>query len=679
MAMARLDNNSKYYKKKRENIMSIHKSILKMFKVGSLQKAKTKKYIKKIPNNSFLKKAATHKYYKRIPHSNPTAKQKWLYFYTEKEYKTHKEEEKFKEKKVGILSGIMSFFGFKDKKEAKEKSREIYQKNQNKLKGVTFNIFTDYLNEYLVNKDKWDKKFQKKYIIKHDKKIGEIKKKTIKFKKDYIVSEKKKYNLALMKKIVGIFAEEKEKKNERVEQSELAPIGTGVSAKDAGRKELKFAREEFTRKSSQDFLSENLRKTLRSHQKDFVNLAIENFFDKKDKAIFNLDGTGAGKTLQELGLAQTYLKQKSDKPVLIITENKRIIDTAFMNDASLVDIDIFHVNSEKEIKKNNIYITTYNRLKDFQKKDFGLVIFDESHNLKNKSKKTEYGETIIEKADNIGLFSATPIDKGNQIGYIAKSFQLKKTPLMKALGYGLEKQHVGAGRYITTWKAQENPEEIANRIDALFTNLTKEGQAIKREVSLDNVDTKIIDIDLTNEQQQKFNIAYNNFLEEVNDNPKTTASGLMKLRNFVEELKIDATVNKILNDLKTNSKKQIVLFATRVNDSEIYDEESLGTLKEISKRLKEQGIEHVNVFANNKQAAKDIENFQNGDVRVILTTPQSGGTGLSLDDTTGDRPRKAIVMTPPFSAMDFIQMGGRINRLNTKSKAEIEMLGFWRL
>jgi superfamily II DNA or RNA helicase len=311
-------------------------------------------------------------------------------------------------------------------------------------------------------------------------------------------------------------------------------------------------------------------------------------------------------------------------------------------------------------------------LKEFQDNNFGLVIFDESHNLKNKSIKTEEGEKIIEKADNVGLFSATPLDKGNQIGYVAKAFNLSKTKLMKALGYELEDQWTGREK-IKIWKAKVDPEEIANRIDALFTDLTKNGLAIKREVPLKNLNAHITKIDLTEDQQTRYQQAEHNFLRQIANNPKSKATGLMSLRRFTEELKIDSVVDNIKNEINTNDKKQIVLFATRVNDSDVFDEESLGTLKEISKRLTEQGIAHANVFASSKKAKEDIQNFQDGKVRIILTTPQSGGTGLSLDDTFGDRPRKAIVVTPPFSAIDFIQMAGRINRLNTKSKAEIEM------
>jgi superfamily II DNA or RNA helicase len=570
----------------------------------------------------------------------------------------------YKEDFKSPFKALLDIFSF-----SKDKIKEDYNTHQIKDKyDVDEKSFASHLLEYFSNRKKWDELFsskteskktitgEQKAIIKTDTKPKTEKKEGFSFNKN------------LMKEIYNIY--NKKTSEVKNEQRKPADVSTNNVGKSSPESRVRTAREDITVKPTKKFISENLGRNLNQYQKDFINLACENFFDKNFPAMYNMDGTGAGKARQTIGLAQVYLEKKSDKPILIVTENKRIIESAFMPDASTLGVDIFHAQNGNEIKSNSIYITTYNRLKEFQNNKFGLVLFDEAHNMKNKSAQTENGEKIIDNSDNTALFSATPLDKGNQIGYIAKAFKLKKTPLMKALGYDLENQWTGREN-IKVWKAQVSAEEIANRIDAMFTNLTKEGMAVKREIPLENLEAKITNIKLTDEQRSKYNQVEQDFFKAIARNPKEKASGLMKLRRFTEELKIDHTVNQIENDLK--NKKQVVLFATRVNDSEVYGEDSLGTLKEISKRLTEKGIDHVNVFASNKQAKTNIEKFQNGDVKVILTTPESGGTGLSLDDTTGNNPRKAIVMTPPFSAMDFIQMAGRINRLNTKSKAEIEM------
>ena len=57
--------------------------------------------------------------------------------------------------------------------------------------------------------------------------------------------------------------------------------------------------------------------------------------------------------------------------------------------------------------------------------------------------------------------------------------------------------------------------------------------------------------------------------------------------------------------------------------------------------------------------------------KLAVVTPQKGGAGLSLDDTTGNAPRTMIVITPAFSAVDNVQCAGRTNRLTTKSDTDI--------
>lgn len=574
------------------------------------------------------------------------------------------------------LKLLFDLFSFdKAKVSTNYKSLQVNEKY-----GISEHTFAQHLLEYMTNRSKWDNLFKTEKLQKEQtKSISQLGSKRV---QTFVPNTERKmknaliFNKNIMRDLFNLFNKGamhgKSETPERITEESII-VSRGNDRKDVGRETIKTARENLTKKPTHDFLSENLRRTLRPHQKDFINLAIE-AFDSNEKAVFNMDGTGAGKTLQELGLAQTYFDKNPTKPILIVTPNKRIIDNAFVPDAALAGMSIKPVQDKADIEEPGIYITTYNRLKEFTDQNFGITIFDESHSLKNKSQQTSNGEKIIENSDRIGLFSATPLDKGNQIGYITKAFGLRKTQLMQDLGYELKSQRIGRGRTTMVWAASESAEEIANRIDALFSSLTEAGVAIKREVPLDNLETKISKIELTEEQKQKYNQAEENFYQAIERNPKSKAVNLMTLRRLTEELKIDHTVANIIKDLESNKKKQIVLFATRVNDSSVFDADSLGTLREISRRLKEIGLDHVNVFDSSKQAANDIESFQNGNVRVLLTTPESGGTGLSLDDTKGDAPRKAIVVTPPFSAMDFIQIAGRINRLNTKSKAEVEML-----
>ncbi|MBU3741517.1 MAG: hypothetical protein FGM24_04435 [Candidatus Kapabacteria bacterium] len=72
--------------------------------------------------------------------------------------------------------------------------------------------------------------------------------------------------------------------------------------------------------------------------------------------------------------------------------------------------------------------------------------------------------------------------------------------------------------------------------------------------------------------------------------------------------------------------------------------------------------------ATQRRRADDIRAFQEGRKRILIATPEAGGTGISLDDTVGNAPRSIIIMTSPFSSVEVVQILGRINRAKTKSR-----------
>jgi hypothetical protein len=60
--------------------------------------------------------------------------------------------------------------------------------------------------------------------------------------------------------------------------------------------------------------------------------------------------------------------------------------------------------------------------------------------------------------------------------------------------------------------------------------------------------------------------------------------------------------------------------------------------------------------------------------RILIMTTRTGGTGIDLDDQTGEFRRLMIVLTFNWSAAMFHQLFGRISRLTTKTPSEIMML-----
>ena len=69
----------------------------------------------------------------------------------------------------------------------------------------------------------------------------------------------------------------------------------------------------------------------------------------------------------------------------------------------------------------------------------------------------------------------------------------------------------------------------------------------------------------------------------------------------------------------------------------------------------------------------DLFQQPNLTARVIVTSPQVSGSGISLDDIYGDFPRYAF-LSPSYNFINLDQATGRIWRANTKSNVNINMV-----
>jgi len=624
-----------------------------------------------------------------------------------------------KGKKRSLLDILLEFFGLKHKEQVEVRIKEDYEKHGKDL-NIDYKEWKRHISEYFANKSHWDEYFSKN---KHEEIEGEEeqydddsgsdgettgtqkgkkkeKEKSKKSKGKIVKKGTEKYRLDVLEALYNLYGTKKsnvtkETNHESDRHTEESkdrhgnkPTRGGVSGASRFQPYAEYgiwvARDKFTQQAKADYLSDNIRKSLRQHQIDFINLAIEKF-GSGEKGIMNMDGTGAGKTRQELGLAVTY-REKHGKPALIVTENERIYNNSFKNDAKSMGLDVVLLTgkeTERDIdsyhQQGKICVALYNRLEklnDTKLGDkFGLVIFDESHNLKNvEAAKTKEGIELIDKVKNVALFSATPIDKAEHTYYICKAMNLNFMNLMSWLGYSLQRVTF-RNRSMRVWRTTEKKNSVAKKLGGFFDSVTQSGLSVKREVSLKNLDLSIKNVEMTEADKAK----YENLIKVAEAEIKYSNNGLkkaywlMKIRRFLEGYKVKAAVDTVKEAI--SEKKQVVIFATRVNsvDDEINEEENEGTLKQISEELSKQGIKHVNVYSSPKNTEELIAKFQKGDVPVILTNPQTGGTGINLDDSVGNKPRKAIIITPPFSAMEMIQMIGRINRLTTKSRAEAVM------
>ena len=127
---------------------------------------------------------------------------------------------------------------------------------------------------------------------------------------------------------------------------------------------------------------------------------------------------------------------------------------------------------------------------------------------------------------------------------------------------------------------------------------------------------------------------------------------ILRARQLTEAVKVPDLVT-MAEDLKEQG-NSVVLF---VNFRD--------TVKALCSQLKCKPVEGGQSIKERQQI---IDDFQDDKEHVIVVNISAGGTGLSLHDINGKRPRVSLIC-PSYSAKEFAQTLGRIHRNGAKSDA----------
>lgn len=501
--------------------------------------------------------------------------------------------------------------------------------------------------------------------------------------------------------------------------------GTGVQPGriDSGRTrdasgKLVIARAGRTAVADTTLVPGNVSQQLAPHQIEGTAKAIQALSnaDYNKRGFILADGTGAGKTRQELAIAKTYADQ--GRPVVIVTKaevikadwKKETFSGSFRNDADAMGVDVkLSPRGESTLQPGQVYLTTYERMGGFEYanglKD-AIFIFDEAHAMKNSSSvRATTGIGLANEAYGAVYASATPGDKPEHLDYMMRAniFEGKtKEQAYRDLGLTERTIKVGKGRNqkeITIWVVNSaiGSEEVYNRVGKLFDRMTEQGQMIKREISMDGIPVQFQKIPIDAEGKAILQKIEDAFSRNGEVNGLNKANVLMHQRRQQEPMKIPIVKNLVKQELDAG--RQVVVFLSRVNDSDVIKRTKLwakgyggerelvdiieeiihtseGTVKTLKTELEAMGIKDIaELHGGTKvKAPVSMDQFQSGDARVMLATLESGGTGINLDDITGNAPRTIIFMTAPFSAVENIQGAGRVWRMTTKSQPKIVYL-----
>lgn len=484
--------------------------------------------------------------------------------------------------------------------------------------------------------------------------------------------------------------------------------GGGDRGRDStGAQTLVTARAGFTKPADPSLVPESVREHLRQHQQEGVALAIDGM--EKEGGFLLADGTGAGKSREVLGVAKHFADK--GKAVLIVSKNeaigkpnwkKPVITGSFADDSKAMGIPLTPTSGGDELQPGQVYISGYSKIQDIAGKvsKDTVLILDEAHAAKNPTS-TRAMATIeaARKAHAVMYATATPADNPHNLNYLLRAGIFDKGEKETYTKLGMMPHEVvvkdpnGGRKTVTEWTI--NPAvgeaEVLRRMSVMFDDLTDKGLMVKREISMKGVKVNFHRIQLPQEAHD--------VMEKIESElgGLEGASGLMKARILMhqrrqqETYKIPHVVEQAKKDLDAG--KQVVIFASRVNEStvnktvkewngESYEKvkvpihSSEGTAKLLREALEKEGVKDIVELHGGSElkAPAAMEQFQSGKAKVVIATIESGGTGINLDDRTGNAPRSMIVMTAPFSGNDNVQAAGRIHRLTTKSPSEIHYM-----
>ncbi len=425
---------------------------------------------------------------------------------------------------------------------------------------------------------------------------------------------------------------------------------------------------------------------LMTHQIEGVNAALAAL--ENMGGFLLADGAGAGKTAQ--GLAVAYIKQQQGKKkILILTERDAVIKDAWLKECERMFGNSVELKQWKgTMDEDGIYVATYSKLRTsnpIPPEGWDVVIFDESHNLKNwktGSQQAAVGLKMIESTGEVMFLSATPFDRLQEYYYLGLklgTFKDKYEFEQWLSRNGIEKRRreipkkSGFPAYVTEYVAKVPIRTILLNMRRFGDRLTAEGVMLKREVSMDGLELIVKEIELPSEAH----MALNHIKRQYPSKKKALA--FMAMRRHLENYKIDAAVELAKEELAKG--RQVAIFAGYKEEAETGGITSDSIIKHLKEKLEAVVGEgnvaeiHGGIRGQAKpNIQKEIAAYQDGEKKVAIATMDMGSTGISLHDEKGIAPRTQIMLTLPWSALKQVQAAGRSHRLTSKSSTVVYML-----
>lgn len=334
-----------------------------------------------------------------------------------------------------------------------------------------------------------------------------------------------------------------------------------------------------------------------------------------------------------------------------------------------------------------------------------LVILDEAHKLKNAgdgaegaSRRALLGLTIINYCPRVMYVTATPADRPTDILYLKRAGLFRDDSqfarLMGDLGYVWEAAVTnkdGIVIRLPAWRARaqrgsvDHMRRAVSAMSGAFDMLTEDGHMLRREIELTNLTVRFHRFEAPNaalDTMDRVKAAYT-YTDDRGREFEDVVSIFSRQMEELEPYKLPMAV-QLVDDAMQNGRQVIVFVHTAEEGKD--PRKATGDIKPGAVRIvrdtlaRRYGEDAVGVIAGasgeyeSYRRLENVRQFQAGQRRILIGTITSGGTGLSLDDTTGSNPREMIIVTPPLSYIHVMQAIGRVVRANTKSVARVNFI-----
>jgi len=443
---------------------------------------------------------------------------------------------------------------------------------------------------------------------------------------------------------------------------------------------------------------------LSPEQKQDVAASITTMESSKHKAFYLANGPGTGKTRVLLATAKYYLNKGFNVFYLTapdaVTPNWDLntIGGSIEKDAGLMGVPIAARGGKGESGRGlpienvpgKVVVSTYtsqyleNILPLVDAKT--VVIFDEQHSGRNLHKAIQEGKSrawsilmndISQKAGRVLMASGTPFETPDQLlslGRLGIFDTESPDALIKRLGF--EKQYLRGGKKsYWTLSPGVTETEMQDRLEVYLDGLVKNGILRSRSLKLDGVNVEFQDVPLDS--------AITKQLEDIKNmyggTQNTDIASLRKLvsaqKRALEEYKVDSAAKRAIKSIRQGRKPVIYVgFVSETNArGETVDPTSAAVEAAILRLAPDLRI--AKMYTGSGQTKEQaLAAFNENAADVLIATKEMGGTGIELDDKFGDKPRDMIIMSPPVSAIQAVQLVYRVWRTDSASRPNLIFL-----